>query len=76
MAFSKWRVTVTIILSTGCRPASAIIFILGKVISGNNAVCIFVYANAPPKQNDDDENGDGVFICSEEVVHNETSLRV
>ncbi len=38
IAFSSGFVTVTIILSTGWRPASAIILILGKVISGNREV--------------------------------------
>src|ERR1700704_3253302 len=38
MAASNGFVTVTIILSTGCRPASAITLILGKVISGNREV--------------------------------------
>ena len=38
MAFSRGFVTVTIILFTGCNPASAMIFILGKVISGNKEV--------------------------------------
>src|SRR3954462_10293756 len=42
MAFSKGLVTVIIILSIGCCPASAITFILGKVISGNKEVCILV----------------------------------
>ena len=47
MAFSKGFVTVTIILSTGCKPASAIIFILGKVISGNKEVCKRLYTKNP-----------------------------
>src|SRR5450432_476678 len=34
MDASNGLVTVTIILSAGCRPASAMILILGKVISG------------------------------------------
>src|ERR1700693_1757746 len=38
MAFSSGFVTVTIILSTGWRPASAMILILGNVISGNREV--------------------------------------
>src|SRR5258705_10993291 len=38
MAASNGLVTVTIILSTGCRPASAITLILGNVISGNKDV--------------------------------------
>src|ERR1700730_6446132 len=42
-------VTVTIILLTGCCPASAITFILGNVISGKRAVFILLYANNPPK---------------------------
>ena len=41
MAVSSGLVTVTIILLTGCSPASAIIFILGKVISGNKETCRF-----------------------------------
>src|SRR6201992_649455 len=49
MAFSSGLVTVTIILLTGCKPSSAITFILGKVTSGNNEVCILVYTNTPPK---------------------------
>ena len=48
-AFSNSRVTVIIILFTGCWPASAIIFIFGNVISGNKAVCILLYAKNPPK---------------------------
>src|SRR3954463_2025773 len=48
IAFSNGLVTVTIILSTGCKPASAIIFILGKVISGNKDVCNLLYAKRPP----------------------------
>ena len=48
MAFSKGRVTVTIILLTGCKPASAIIFIFGKVISGKSEVCNLPYAKIPP----------------------------
>src|SRR5580700_2804710 len=47
-AFSKGLVTVIIILFTGCKPASAIIFILGKLISGKSEVCILLYANKPP----------------------------
>jgi hypothetical protein len=39
---------VTIILLTGCKPASAIIFILGKVISGKREVCNLLYAKIPP----------------------------
>src|SRR6187401_271623 len=42
IAASNGFVTLTIILSTGCNPASAIILILGKVISGNNEVCILL----------------------------------
>src|ERR1017187_7947476 len=34
IAFSKGRVMVIIILSTGCSPFSAMILIFGKVISG------------------------------------------
>src|SRR5579872_6392172 len=47
MAFSSGLVTVTIILFTGCRPSSAMILILGKVISGNREVCSFEYTNSP-----------------------------
>ena len=39
MAFSSGLVTVTIILSTGCKPASAMTLILGNVTSGNKEVC-------------------------------------
>src|SRR5260221_13177281 len=39
IAFSSGLVTVTIILFTGCRPASAITFILGNVISGTSEAC-------------------------------------
>src|SRR4051812_16934777 len=38
MADSSGLVTVSIILFTGCRPASAITLIFGKVISGNKEV--------------------------------------
>src|SRR5207237_653086 len=48
IAASNGFVTVTIILLTGCKPASAMILILGKVISGNNAVCKRWYVNIPP----------------------------
>src|SRR5678816_609948 len=41
MAVSSGLVTVTIILFTGCKPASAMILIFGKVISGNKEVCSF-----------------------------------
>jgi len=37
-----------IILSTGWRPASAMTLILGKVISGNKEVCIFIKEKMPP----------------------------
>ena len=42
IAFSSGTVTVTVILSTGCSPLSAIILTLGKVIFGNNAdwICV------------------------------------
>src|SRR5258708_2516859 len=40
ITFSSGLVTVIIILSTGCKPASAMILIFGKLISGNRAVCI------------------------------------
>ena len=36
IAFSSGTVTVIIIFSTGCSPLSAIILILGKVMSGNS----------------------------------------
>src|SRR5680860_763724 len=36
---SSNRVTVTIILSTGCSPLSAMILILGKVTRGNRELC-------------------------------------
>ena len=39
IAFSSCLVTVIIIFLTGCCPASAMILIFGKVISGNNADC-------------------------------------
>ncbi len=42
MAFSSGFVTVTIILSTGCCPLSAIIFILGKVTFGKSEVLKFL----------------------------------
>jgi hypothetical protein len=48
MAASNGFVTLTIILSTGCNPASAMILILGNVISGNNDVCNLPYTNIPP----------------------------
>src|SRR5436189_460679 len=48
IAVSNGFVTVTIILSTGCRPASAITLILGKVISGNKEVCNLPYTYIPP----------------------------
>src|ERR1700752_2730878 len=48
IAASSGFVTVTIILSTGCRPASAITLILGKVISGNKDVCNLPYTYIPP----------------------------
>jgi hypothetical protein len=50
MAFSSGFVTVTIILSTGWRPASAMIFILGKVISGNNEVLNWLNTKIPPSR--------------------------
>src|SRR5258708_34252303 len=46
-AFSRGLVTVTIILLTGWRPASARIFILGKVISGNREGWILLKPNIP-----------------------------
>src|ERR1700744_2644172 len=48
MAFSNGLVTVTIILSTGCNPASAMILIFGKVISGKSEVCNLLYTKPPP----------------------------
>src|SRR6185437_14017042 len=48
MAFSSGLLTVIIILSTGWSPASAMILILGKVISGKREVCNLLYASRPP----------------------------
>src|SRR5450432_1865688 len=47
ITFSNGFVTVIIILFTGCKPASAMILILGKLISGKRAVCILLYTNNP-----------------------------
>src|SRR5665811_1598880 len=41
MMFSKGMVTVVIILSTGCCPASAMTLIFGKVMSGKSPVLRF-----------------------------------
>jgi hypothetical protein len=50
MAFSSGFVTVTIILSTGWRPASAMIFIFGKVISGKRDVLNWLKTKIPPSR--------------------------
>src|ERR1700754_2992024 len=50
ITFSSGFVTVTIILSTGWRPASAMILIFGKVISGNKEVLNWLYTKTPPSR--------------------------
>src|SRR6476660_5656690 len=50
IAFSSCCVTVIIIFFIGFCLASVIIFIFGKVISGNKDVCILLYTNPPPSK--------------------------